>query len=117
VFVVSQTLLPSHVGTRHYLDVPGDGEAAVLQLLGRKVRQDVGYVSSGIGPRGERKLLVAVTSDGHFPTQDIELYEPVEPVFSNWTGTVPKARGNKLSGDARDPSHIRERAVVESSVW
>jgi hypothetical protein len=118
VFVASQPLvLPSHVETRHYLVVPGDGEAAVLQLLGRKVRQDIGYISGGIGPGGERKLLVAVTSDGHFPTQDIELYEPVDPVFSNWTGMVPKARGNKLSRDVRYPSHIRERAIVESSVW
>jgi hypothetical protein len=117
VFVASQPLLPSRVETRYYLVVPGDGEAAVLQLLGRKVRQDIGYISGGIGSGGERKLLVAVTGDGHFPTQDIELCEPVDPVFSNWTGTVPKARGNKLSRDVRYPSHIRERAIVESSVW
>ena len=63
-------------------------------------------------------MLVAVTTDGHFSTQDIELYESVNPIFSNrTTGTVPKARGNKLSRDARYPSHIRERAIVEGSVW
>jgi hypothetical protein len=93
VFVASQTLvLPSQIETRYYLVVPGDGEAVVLQLLGRKVRQDIGYISGGIGSGGERNLLVPITCDGHFPTQDIELSEPVEPIFSIWTGTVPKGK-------------------------
>ena len=79
-----------------YLIVPGDGEAAVLQLLGRKVRQDIGYISCGIGSGGERNLLVAIATDGHFPTQDIELYEPVDRVFSkpDWDSAT-KARGNQ----------------------
>ena len=80
MFVASQTLLLSHVETRYHLVVPSDGEAAVLQLPGRKVRQGIAYIAGGIGPGGERNLLVAVTSDGHFPTQDIELCEPVDPV-------------------------------------
>ena len=54
VFVASQTLQSSHdVETKYYLVFPGDGEAAVLQLLGRKVCQDVGYVSGGIRSGGE----------------------------------------------------------------
>ena len=110
-------MIVSHVETKCYLVIAGDGETAVLQLLGRKVRQDICYISGGIGSGRERNLLVAVTSDRHFPTQDIELYEPVGPVFSNWTGTMPKARGNKSSRDVRRPGQIRERAIVESSVW
>ncbi len=79
--------------------------------------QDIGYISGGIGSGGERNLLAAVTTDGHFPTQDVELHEPVEPVISNWAGTVPKARGKQLSRDVRYPSHIREWAIIERSVW
>jgi hypothetical protein len=44
---------PIPVETRRYLVVSGDSEAAVLQLLCRKVRQDIGYISCGIGSRGE----------------------------------------------------------------
>jgi hypothetical protein len=55
-------------------------------LLGRKVRQDIGYISGGIGPGGERNLFVAVTTDGHLPTQDIELYEPVACLLATGLG-------------------------------
>ena len=53
VFVTSQTLQSNHVETKYYLVFPGDGEAAVLQLLGRKVCQDVGYISGSIRSGGE----------------------------------------------------------------
>jgi hypothetical protein len=38
--------------------------------------QDKRNVSRDVGSRSERDRLVAVTSDGHFPTRDIEVQEP-----------------------------------------
>ncbi len=54
--VISQTLLPSHAGipqVGRYLIVTSDGEGTVVQLFGRKVRQDIGYISRNIGSGGE----------------------------------------------------------------
>ena len=81
--VVSRTLLPSHVlvgipKVRRYLVVPRNGEGTVLQLFGRKARQDVGNVSGNIGSGGECDLFVAVTTNGHFPARDVEIEEPLD---------------------------------------
>jgi hypothetical protein len=59
--------------TWHYLVVPSDGEGTVLQLIGRKVRQDIGNISRNIGSGGERNLLVAVVTNGHLPARDVEV--------------------------------------------
>jgi hypothetical protein len=56
-----------------YLVLPSDGEGTVLQLFGRKVRQDIGNKSCNIGPGGERNLAVTVATDGHFPARDVEV--------------------------------------------
>jgi len=40
------------LGIGYYLVVPSDAETAVLQLFGRKVGQDTGYISGGIEPGG-----------------------------------------------------------------
>ena len=58
---------------RLYLVVPGHGEGTVLQLFGRKVRQDVGNISGDVGSGGECDLLVAVATNGHFPARDIKV--------------------------------------------
>ena len=61
-----------NIQVRRYLVVPRDGEATVLQLFGRKVRQDVGNISRNIGPGRERYLLVTVASSRYFPARDVE---------------------------------------------
>jgi hypothetical protein len=63
---------------RRYLVVPRNGECTILQLFGRKARQDVGNISGNIGSGGECDLLVAVTANGHFPARDVEIEEPLD---------------------------------------
>jgi hypothetical protein len=58
---------------RRYLVVSGDEEFTVLQLIGRKMRQNIGYISSNIGSGRERNPHVAVATNGHFPTRDIKV--------------------------------------------
>ena len=65
--------LHSEVGT--YLPVSLDDEGPVLQLIGRKTRQNMGKVSRDIGTGGKRNLRVAVGSNGYFPARDIEVQE------------------------------------------
>jgi hypothetical protein len=59
-----------------YLVVTSYGERLVFQSFDRHMRQDERNVSRDVGSRSERDHLVAVTSDGHFPTRDIEVQEP-----------------------------------------
>ena len=54
-----------------YLVVPSDGEGTVLQLIRRKVRQDVGNISRNIESRGDCNLLVAVATNGHLPACEV----------------------------------------------
>ena len=68
-----------NVQDRRYLVVPRDGEATVLQLFGRKVRQDIGNISRNIRPGREGNLLVAVATNRYFPTRDVEVQNPLNP--------------------------------------
>ena len=76
-FATSQTLseLESCKRRRHLM-VCSDGKRTVLQMLGWKMCQDIGNVSGYVGPGGEGKRLVAIATNGHFPTLEIELYGP-----------------------------------------
>jgi hypothetical protein len=56
-----------------YLLIPSNAEGQVLQLFARKVRQHIGYISGNIWSGGECDLLVAVTTNGYFPAQDIDV--------------------------------------------
>ena len=58
---------------RHYLIVRGDGKGTVLQLFGWKMCQDIRHLSGNIGSGGERKKLVAIATNGHFPAREIEV--------------------------------------------
>ena len=63
-----------HIGilqVRRYLVVTADGKGTVLQLVGRKVRQDIGNISGSIRSAGKRNLGVPVATSGHFPARDI----------------------------------------------
>ena len=61
-----------------YLIVPSDSKGTVLQLFGWKMCQDVGNISRNIASGGERKRLVAIATNGHFPAREIEVYEPLD---------------------------------------
>jgi hypothetical protein len=62
--------------------VSSDGKGTVLQLFGWKVCQDIGNISGNIGSGGERKSLVAIATDGHFPACEIEVYVSIGPVVN-----------------------------------
>jgi hypothetical protein len=62
---------------RRYLVVATDGKAPVLQLVWRKVCQDIGNISGSIWSAGKRNLGVAVATNRNFPTRDIEVDEPL----------------------------------------
>jgi hypothetical protein len=76
-FVSNQTPSESECQVRRYLVVRGDGKRTVLQLFGWKMCQDIGNISGNIGSRGERKRLVAIATNGHFPAREVEVYEPL----------------------------------------
>src|SRR6266566_1617978 len=40
--------------------------------------QDIGNISGNIGSGGERKKLVAIATNGHFPAREIEVYGPLD---------------------------------------
>jgi hypothetical protein len=48
----------------------------VFQLFGGQIPQDIRNVSRNVCSGSERDLLVAVTSDNHFPFRDLEVQEP-----------------------------------------
>jgi hypothetical protein len=58
---------------RRYLVVTSHEEFTIFQLFGGKVCQNIGNISGNIGPGRERNSLVAVSTNGHFPTRDIEV--------------------------------------------
>jgi hypothetical protein len=68
----------------------------VLQLFGRQVGQDIGNVSSNVSPGCEGNLRVAIATDRHFPTCDIEVQESAL-LLTEWLSidgqkrTVPKS--------------------------
>jgi hypothetical protein len=78
--LIRQSLLSRHAEiaqARRYLVVPSDGEGTILQLFWWKVQQDIGNKSRNIRSRGERNLLVAVTTNGYFPARDIKVEDPL----------------------------------------
>ena len=79
IFVTRQTPLQNQNAKvrRYYFIVRSDGKGAILQLFGREMRQDVGNISRNIGSGGERKRLVPIATNGHFPAREIEVYEPL----------------------------------------
>jgi hypothetical protein len=70
-FVSSQTRSECQIG--RYLIVPSNGEGTVLQLFRWKMCQDIGDISGNIGSGGERKRLVAIATNGHFPAPEIKV--------------------------------------------
>jgi hypothetical protein len=72
-FVSSQTPSESECQVRRYLIVPSHGKGTVLQLFGWKMCQDIGNVSGNIGSGSERKRIVAIATNGHFPAREIEV--------------------------------------------
>ena len=74
---VSQTLHGEILQLRRYLAVTAEVKTPVLQLVGRnlKVRQDIGNISGSIWSVARRNLGVAVATNRHFPSRDIEVDE------------------------------------------
>ena len=75
---VVRLLQNQNVKVRRYLILRSDSKGTVLQLFGWKMCQDIGNVSGNIGSGGERHRLVAITTNGHFPAREIEIYEPLD---------------------------------------
>ena len=67
-----------NVKLERYLIVPRDGKGTVLQLLGWKMGQDIGNISGNVSSGGERKRLVAIATNGHFPAREIQVYGPLD---------------------------------------
>ena len=61
--VSDQTSLKPEGHVARYLMVPSDRKRPVLQLFGWKMCQDIGNISSNVGPRGERKRLIAIATN------------------------------------------------------
>jgi hypothetical protein len=104
-FVSSQTPSESECQVRHYLIVPSHGKGAVLQLFGWKVCQDIGNISGNIGSGGERKRLVAIATNGHFPAREIEVYQPLDP----WLTGQNRQRKKYIMRLTASKSHLRTR--------
>ena len=48
--------------------------------------QDKRHISGNIGSGGERDLLVAITTNGYFPTWDVKVIDPLQVSSVGWNG-------------------------------
>jgi hypothetical protein len=96
----------------YYLIVRSDGEGAVLQLFGREMCQDIGNISRNIGSGGERKRLVAIATNGHFPAREIEVYEPLGLWLTGQNINKEKERRTEPKSDLRTRRCRRRRTEV-----
>jgi hypothetical protein len=103
--VSTQTPSESECQVRRYLIVRGHDKGMVLQLFGREMCQDIGNISSNIGSGRERKGLVAIATNGYFPTREIEVNEPLDP----WLTGQNRQRKKYVVRRTAPKSHLRTR--------
>jgi hypothetical protein len=104
-FLSCQTPSESECQVRRYLIVPSDGKGTVLQFFGWKMCQDIGNISGNIGPGRERKRLVAIATNGHFPAREIE----VNGTLDLWLTGQNRQRKKYIMRRTEAKSHLRTR--------
>ena len=93
---------------RRYLAVASEGEAPVLQLVGRKVWQDTGNISGSIWSAAKRNLGVAVATNRHIPARDIGVDEPLTQLLAGWNSRR-RAISKKRTGSKPYPRTCQYR--------